>query len=267
MLIVLPIFQCTGQNKIIPDTLMFKDQPAALVFFTDIRNSFVFSDLTEFFKRTTPVTVYGAGAGVEFNRAHLYSLGIYALTKNAESRLAVANNQGITSLNQRWALTFASLHYTYTFYNKKKIEFQLPFEIGIGRGKIQVRDNFDNLIVLEKGAIIPFQFGFYCEWKLTKYFGLRGSVGYRKILIGKIFSRNFDSPYYSFGLSIYLSNIREGVIKLFKKKKNLDGNQVKPIVPAEIKKKNIVPNNNNSEEEIPKVKPKSKLIWIKRNKD
>jgi hypothetical protein len=214
--ICLPIWiQATGQSKLKLDSLTINHEPASFVFYTDIRNSFVWSDLKDLFIGATPVTIYGAAAGLEFNDRHQYTIGFYLLSKKAERRLANSSD----AVNQRWGLTLINLGYTYTFLDKGKFELKLPFEVGFGKGKIRAFDNSGNKIFSEEGLIVPVQLGFITDFELTKWVGLRGSIGYRKTLKGSIFKKNFDSPYYSFGLSLYYENIRKSYLEFRKKKK------------------------------------------------
>ena len=217
---ILP-FKVIGQRKIFPDTIRFKQVPAALVFYTDFRNSFVFSDFKNFFKTTTPVTVYGGAVGLEFKGQHQYTIGVYTLSKVAKQRVA-ENALGLTQLNQKWNLTFASLAYTYTFFEKNKWELKVPFELGLGKGSIKVYDNLNNVFYKVNGIFIPFQMGFISEYKLTKYFGIQASLGYRKTVIGSIFKRSFDSPYYSIGLTFYYNNIWSQFKKIIAKKEEVE---------------------------------------------
>jgi hypothetical protein len=187
------------------------------VVFTDFRNSFVLSDLTQFFLKSTPVTVYGAAAGVEFRNAHQYTLGFYGLTKNGGRRLAnIASN----TINERWNLNFLNVGYTYTFFDKGKFECRIPLDIGIGKGRISAEDQNKNIVIWREGWIVPFQFGFLLDYELTRWVGISSSVGYRKTIKGSIFKRNFDSPYYTFGLSFYFGNIKNDVFKYFKNRKD-----------------------------------------------
>lgn len=204
-----------SQEKITSDSIQIKEAQATFVAFTDFRNSFVLSDLTEFFLKSTPVTVYGAAVGLEFRNAHQYTLGFYGLTKNGGRRLAHAN---ANTVNEQWNLNFINLGYTYTFFDKGKFECRIPLDIGFGKGRIKAQDN-SNVIISRAGWIVPFQFGFLIDFELTRWFGLSSSIGYRKTIKGSIFKRNFDSPYYTFGLSFYFGNMKDDFLKYLKNRK------------------------------------------------
>lgn len=188
------------------------------VAFTDFKNSFVFSDLKDFFLYSTPVTVYGAAAGVEYRDAHQYTFGYYGLSKSAERRL---NNTNIntSTINEKWSLKFFNISYTYTFFDKGKFECRIPLEFGLGKATIIAIDNNNLILSSKKGWITPFQFGFLVDYELTRWIGISSSIGYRKAIKGSIFNRKFDSPYYTFGLSFYFGNIKEDIMNYYKLRK------------------------------------------------
>lgn len=192
-------------------TVEGKHRDWKFAFALDIRNSFVLSRVKDSFIKRSGVTIWGFYAGFEFKEKHLYSAGIYSLTKRSESRINEANKK-LSFVLTKWDLTFLSLGYTYTFFDKKKWELKIPVEIGAGYGSIK-NDIIGSTAQTKKGFISPVQLGFIVDFQLTRWVGLYGAVGYRKLLIQGPFNNDFDSMYYSVGGIIYFTTIVEDLQK------------------------------------------------------
>jgi len=191
-------------------------------FALDIRNSFVISRVKDSFIKRSGVTIWGFNVGYEFKERHLYSAGLYSLTKKSESRIN-DENKALSLVLTKWDLTFLSLGYTYTFFDKKRWEFKIPLEIGAGFGSIR-NDIVGGSGEVQKGFISPLQLGFIIDYQLTRWVGLYGSIGYRKLVIQGPFNNDFDSMYYSVGGIVYFTTIVEDlkkrVIKRREKRRN-----------------------------------------------
>ena len=180
-------------------------------FALDVRNSFVVSRVKDALIKKSGVTIWGANVGFEFKERHLYSAGLYSLTKKSESKINEAN-KALSNVLTKWDLTFLSLGYTYTFFDKKKWEMKIPLEIGPGFGSIR-NDITGSDLVVQKGFIVPLQVGYILDFQLTRWVGLYGSVGYRKLVIQGPFNNDFDSMYYTVGGIIYFTTVVEDLKK------------------------------------------------------
>ncbi|HEX8549238.1 MAG TPA: hypothetical protein VF691_19915 [Cytophagaceae bacterium] len=205
-----------AQDKEVPPsediaTLAKPERDWKFAFALDIRNSFVVSRVKDALIKRSGVTIWGANVGYEFKERHLYSAGIYTLTKKSVSNINEAN-KATSDVLTKWNLTFLSLGYTYTFFDKKKWEMKIPLEIGPGFGSIE-NDIAGTEHLIQKGFIVPFQLGYILDYQLTRWIGLYGSVGYRKLVIQGPFNNDFDSMYYTVGGIFYFTTIVEDLKK------------------------------------------------------
>ena len=195
------------------DTTEIKDSAShkpVFVFQIDQRNSFLGSKY---------VSVNGIYVGLNYSNKMQYSVGFYTLSPWKIYKPFVVNDS--TSEISRFNLYFISFCVNPYLYNSKnnKFKISLPLELGFGFTKAKQIEYIyqQQLKSVQIIDFIPAQAGIYFEYKLTRWVGINGSVGYRKLLFKDLFpsgtSYNYDAPYYNFGTNMYFDVIFKDVRK------------------------------------------------------
>lgn len=105
-----------------PEQKVIKSKPN-LVINADFRQTLV---------KSSPITIYGAYAGLRFKDKHLFSLGYYTLTDSSKQKFRSQNQRQAAysapqqQINGEVSLWFLSLGYTRTIYNGKIFKIDIP---------------------------------------------------------------------------------------------------------------------------------------------
>ncbi len=150
----------------------------------DSRNSFVTSNLTN---------LSGFQLGVIVNEYHTFGFGIYTLTKFSKS------NSPLNAISEFNRFGYVNVFYEYFLLNKRYLEIDLPFEVGVGGFKANLRDtSATGLSKIEKW-FVPLGAGVKFIVKPARWIGISSMIGYRYIPY-KQNLLDYDGLYYSLGV-------------------------------------------------------------------
>ncbi|MBA2611107.1 MAG: hypothetical protein H0U95_03995 [Bacteroidetes bacterium] len=133
-------------------------------------------------------------AGVIVNEYHTFGLGFYNLTNFSK------NNTSIDALYKVKQFSFVNIFYEYFLMNKRFLEIDTPFEIGVGGFQAQVNDSASNGINISK-LFVPLGAGVKFIVKPVRWIGLSSMIGYRYIPY-KQNILGYAGFFYSFGVWI-----------------------------------------------------------------
>lgn len=144
------------------------------------------------FSNKNPNDLSGLQLGVIVNEYHTFGFGLYTISKYAK------NFNPINSIYKVNQFGYANVFYEYFLLNKKYFEIKLPFEIGIGGFKAQLKDS---VAFIQKTSSIIFPVGAAFKFivKPIKWAGISSMIGYRYIYKKETFL-NYDGLYYSIGI-------------------------------------------------------------------
>jgi len=177
----------------------------------DSRNSFIDNSL---------VNIFGAKAGVRYNKRLSFGIGYYQLYNppgNFHEDVYYINSFGRPYIIQKGLkMYYFAAAVDYTFYQSKHWELGMPLQIGIGKtfyqyteGGVKHKTNQSANFIYEPTISV--------DYKIIKWFGVGVDFGYRFMVTqNRKLNKQFNSPIIAFGLSIYYSEI---VKSLFPKSK------------------------------------------------
>jgi hypothetical protein len=176
-------------------------------------NFVINADFRQTFVKNSPITIYGAYAGLRFKNKHLFSIGYYTLTDSSKQKFRTQNQKQAAptappqQVSGEVSLWFASLGYTRTIYNGNIFKIDIPIEIGIGEGSVGIYDADGKLLRLTSGNVFPLQAGISTTVKLTRWFGVHLQAGNREILGKSLFQNQYSGLYYTFGINLNFGTI------------------------------------------------------------
>ena len=169
----------------------------------DNRNSFV---------QASAVRIIGVNVGV-VPRGKPYRLGLGAYTlRRSYSDLYTYSGKGKNrklkdTLTPALDLTYFTPNFSYTFFNRRFIEFSIPVDVGLGRSRYTVTDENGKVTTDDRGLFVPAEIGVGVLLKPTRWVGLSGAAGYRVSLKEIDYKEDFDGWYYSYRLNLFVGNI------------------------------------------------------------
>jgi hypothetical protein len=203
---------CSKANAFIADSLKHK---YAYIFQVDRRISFINSE---------HIDINGVLFGVQYKNRHQLSVGFYFLEPWKKPDIITRQNtSGSYDESVKFNLYYGSIGYRYTFFRKGIFSMSTPFEVGFGEGHAKVVLLDYNIQETAHAFFIPVQAGYFLKLRLTKWFAVFGSVGYRFLILEKFFEKpgikiNYNGMYYHYGISIYIKSIIQDIKKRRSKK-------------------------------------------------
>ena len=162
------------------------------------RNSFI----TNSFMRMRDV-----GVGLNFDNVTKVGLGYNWLTTDVIRPLEltdqeVQNNEG--ELKMRYLTAFIE----YTFLKKKRYNFSIPVQVGIGRAFFRYQTISGNNQNTKPVTVAFYEPAFTAEYTGIKYIGIGLGAGYRLMLLGsQKLDDNYNAPVYLFKFKVYFGDI------------------------------------------------------------
>jgi hypothetical protein len=152
----------------------------------DNRNAFI----------RNPASIGGFQLGVIVNEYHTFGGGIYRLNPTTEKDALIRNGYRMNGLR------YVTIFYEYFLLNKRFVEIDLPFELGIGRYDASLADTTrDTRQRNLAGAFIPLGSAVKLILKPVRWIGVSFMGGYRYAL-EKQRNLNLNGVYYSVGVWI-----------------------------------------------------------------
>lgn len=150
----------------------------------DSRNSFNTTNLTN---------LSGFQFGVIVNEYHTFGFGLYTLTKFSK------HNSPLNAISKFNRFGYVNTFYEYFLLNRRYLEIDLPFEIGVGGFKAQLRDTLATGLNNISKWFVPLGAGVKIIVKPVRWIGISSMIGYRYIPY-KQNLLDYDGLYYSLGV-------------------------------------------------------------------
>jgi len=218
-------FSCTltAQNK--EERKKFKADSLEIVRVRLVRPQLKFDSRSIFLPHKIS-NVSGFDVGVLLKEKLRLTFGFYtASTKNIDFELGTYSSENFSNL---YSLKYGSINMEFIYKRSRFYSLGMPFEFGLGSNYIHVIARATNINVYEKrGGIGMCYFGLSGTFTPIRWFGLKASVGYRKILVNQVPEVNMSGFYTSIGLAIDFREIIKDV-QMFRLKKHYYKN-FKPV--------------------------------------
>ncbi len=178
-------------------------------------------DFRQSFVKDAPITIYGGNLGVRIGDLDQITLGYYTLTSGAKQQYVVRNRLRLNT-ESNINIWYMSLNFTRYVVNNRYGEIGFPMEVGYGKSVEEYKNTAGRVLQTYNHEIFPTQAGILVHIKLTKWIGIKGSVGFRHTIIPPdvqkpAFAEDFNGLYYSYGAKLYLDNIYNSIKKRNKK--------------------------------------------------
>ena len=166
----------------------------------DNRNSFITNQ---------PVTIQGGQIGVIINEYHIFGIGFYAIVQESQKTQKAQDN--MRTVDQHLSLNYNTFFYQYVLVDRRYLELDLPFELGVGQYTLNYEDITTKQVYKTRSAtMVPMGAGFQLVIKPFRWVGFSTTGGYR--YVGeKSSSLNLNGLYYSFGLWLDVRQIYRDV--------------------------------------------------------
>ena len=172
------------------------------IFKLDTRNSFIANNKSR---------IVGWKVGAEFNGKLRIGGGISNLSSRHSPLLdrVIYDSTGVDTLTlAKLSFSYFAYFVDYVIYSKKKWEFSIPIQFGIGNSSYRYTDENNIEQKLDRGLIVLYEPTIAGHYKLTKWFGLGFGAGFRWMIINnKSIDSKFNSAVYVFKAKLFLSDI------------------------------------------------------------
>lgn len=170
----------------------------------------------------------GIDAGVLLHEKLRLTAGYYFLNDELSNYKTTIDGADV---GRTIKLQYGSIQTEFIYLKSRYISLGMPLDFGFGRNQLQSR----NLVTGEKfdkrsGFIMLTDFGLSAVVKPFRALGIRGAVGYRKLLLNPVKDFNFNGLFTSLGISIDVFEIIKDVKMFHLKRKYKRGNDLKNAV-------------------------------------
>lgn len=202
-----------GQKKL--SKAQFKKDSAALMVVPLVKPQFRFDNRVTFYKGQL-LSINGLDAGVLMKEKLRLTLGYYRLQDQLKAFDEIKGDENYGRLIR---LDYGSLNTEIIYKNITYFSFGMPLELAIGSNSFQNKNiTTGEIISTEKGALMFVNFGLSATFKPTRFMGLKGILGFRKVVFNQVDNFNFDGFFTGIGLNIDMRTVIAD-FKLYRLKK------------------------------------------------
>ncbi len=204
LLIIIAAFESYSQSDTLVKDSTHIRKRRNIVLQLDRRNSFIHQN---------HIGINGLVVGVAYKKKHQFALGFYCLAPwEKPSVIERKGSIGDYKESLKFDLYYISGRYKYIFLERKIISMGIPFELGFGMGHAKVFLLDYNIKAVAHAYFIPLQIGYSLRVRITHWFAVFGSVGYRTSVLKELFVKpniniDYSGLYYQYGISFYIKTI------------------------------------------------------------
>jgi hypothetical protein len=179
------------------------------------RIGFVLSlDNRQSFVQASAVRIIGLNAGIVLpNRRWRVGLGGYTLSRSYGDLFVYQIKNGrrtrkiVDTLTPQLDLTYFTPNVSYVFLQRRWLEISLPVAFGLGRSRYTETNQNNQVKTDSRGLFFPVEAGVNVLVKPFRWFGVSGSVGYRKSVFEIDYKEDFDGLYFSYRFNVFVGAI------------------------------------------------------------
>ena len=184
------IFSSQGHAQLFDSIRTSFDYKPKFLLKFDTRNSFISNQYAK---------IHGIKVGLSFNKTTNIGIGYHWMPKRPLEPTLLNSNK--IDLKFGYAVAF----FEYNFYKSKYWSAEIPVQIGFGKAQY---DDLDLAMTTGISWIIIYEPAMTIEYKLLKYFGIGGGVGFRlAIKSNQQIKESFTAPEYILRFKIYSGDI------------------------------------------------------------
>lgn len=170
------------------------------------------------------LNINGIDAGVLLKDKLRLTLGYYYLNDDLSAYKINIDGQDATRTIK---LQYGSINTEFIYLNTRYVSLGMPLDFGFGRNEVSFRNlatnqTFDN----KHGFVVLTDFGLSAVFKPLRAIGIRGAIGYRKLILNPVRNFNFNGFFTSLGVSVDFYEIIKDVRMFDLKRKYKRGNDL-----------------------------------------
>lgn len=202
-----------GQSRLTPE--QFKKDSLALTVVPLIKPQFRFDNRITFYGNQM-LSINGFDAGVLLKEKLRFTLGYYSLKDELDEFNETKENEEFGRLVK---LNYGTVNTEIIYKDIRYFSFGMPLEIAAGVNTFQNKNlTSGEILSTETGALMFVNFGLSATFKPMRFMGLKGILGFRKVVFNQVDDFGFDGFFTGIGLNIDMRTIIND-IKLYKLKK------------------------------------------------
>ncbi len=154
------------------------------------------------------VGIKGLELGVNYGNKISYMLGWYFLREPIISNATLYRG----TVKEATYKTKVSIHYLsliaeYSVLKSHRWNINMPLQIGVGTAKKIFSDSL-TIMPPQKSTIFPVELSFTGTYRIWRFLGLSGGLGYRRAFSGNIIKdEDFNGIMYRFGMKIWFGDL------------------------------------------------------------
>ena len=154
------------------------------------------------------VSIKGLKLGANYGNKISYLLGWFFLRKPIYSKSTLYKGTlRETTYDTRVSIHYLSVIAEYSVLKSRRWNIYMPFQIGIGRAKKEFSDSL-SVVISQKSTIFPVELSFTGNYRIWKFIGLSGGLGYRRAFSGNIIKdEDFNGIIYTLGVKIWFGDL------------------------------------------------------------
>jgi hypothetical protein len=192
-----------------------------------VRPQFRF-DNREAFVEGQAFNITGFDAGVLLKEKLRLTVGYYSMKGSLK---AFKKKVDTIEYGRLVKLIYGSVNTELNYYDSRFLSLGMPLEIAFGTNTFQNKNITENVVTSTESGLVAFaNFGLSATFKPMRFIGLKGMVGYRKVIFNEIKDFAFDGPFTSIGLNLDLHEIISDIKMYRLKKKYKRGNNISNAV-------------------------------------
>ncbi len=152
--------------------------------------------------------VWGFRAGIEWKKKWRWGAGFNKLESDIIEKKTLPSEElsysDLSVVKAKLYLRYYPVMAEYIFYRKDPWQFSCPFQLGYGQSFFQYFDRNNLEREIFKKGVFVFQPGINTQYKLLKWVGFTGGIGYRLMLINnKEVDTQMNSPVLTIGIRLF----------------------------------------------------------------
>ncbi len=154
------------------------------------------------------VPMKGLELGITYKNKISYMLGIYFLGQPLYGRVILKKGTvEEAQYNTLVYINYTSIIAEYSLYKSHRWNIYMPLQVGIGTAKKQYYDTV-SLKIEKRSTILPIELSITGNYRIWKFIGLSGGLGYRRALSSNIIKEeDFNGITYSLGFKIWFGDL------------------------------------------------------------
>ncbi len=192
-----------------------------------VRPQFKFDNRVTFYEGQS-LFITGYDAGVLLKDKLRIALGYSRLNEDLNAFKETIDS---VDVGRRIEIRYGSINIEFNYLNTRFFTLGMPLELAGGFNMLRFKEiNSDAIYKTEKGILLLSHFGLSGTFKPIRWFGLKGIVGYRKMLFNQVPEFDFNGIFTSIGFNVDFAEIIRDIRMYRLMKKHHRGNNISNAV-------------------------------------